>query len=476
MVTEVDHEEVQKLPPLSPLSQYLNSSALSIPIIMVYELESPVEKSEMVVFLRDIFIPINDRFSSIIITDGKGVQRWKKVEVSIEDHIFFPTLSSSNQTVEDNDALLDAYVSKIVMEPMLEGVRPAWEVHTFAYPTSNAKGTVVFKLSHAIGDGYSLMGALFTIHKRADDPTLPVSLPSYKPRLIGEGCSRWSRMKSVASKYVNTITDSVFQVMQATFLEDDKTAIRSGKAGVEFEPISMSSVTFPLDHIRQVQEKVGRTTVNEVMMGVISYAIQLYTQRTEKVFNGAPRMTALMVVNARMLRGFKSIADMLKAHIWGNHFSLLHVSLPSTPSDQDLINVDPLEFIIKSKDELRRKRNSLALYFTTRIWNILSTIKGPEAGAGHVHAIFKNTSISISSLIGPSQKMVIADHPINSFYYTVAGIPQSLVFTLVSYMGKLKVVVRTEREFINAQVFVSCMKDAFEKISDAAARGKDGTE
>ncbi|XP_042483872.1 wax ester synthase/diacylglycerol acyltransferase 4-like [Macadamia integrifolia] len=474
----MDHEDLSRsLPPLSPLSQYINSSTLSVPIIMVIELDSPIEKSKMIEFLRDVFVPINDRFSSIIVTDKKGVQRWKKVEITIEDHIFFPTFPSSGQTLEDYDALLDTYVSKVAMETTSEGGRrPPWEVHAFTYPTSNAKGTIVFKLSHAIGDGYSLMSALFNIYKRADDPSLPVTMPSVVPRPIGGGgSSRWSRIRSFVSMCVNTVTDSALSLLQATLLEDDKTVIRSGKVGVEFEPISISSVTFTLDQIRQVQDKVGGTTVNEVMTGVISYAIQLYIQRTGKVSNGATRMTALVVVNARMLRGFKTIADMLKAHIWGNHFSLLHVALPSTSSDQDLNNVDPLEFIIKAKDELRRKRNSMALYFTSRIWNIISSLKGPEVAAGYVHAIFKNTSISISSLIGPSQKIVIADHPINSFYYTVAGIPQSLIFTIVSYMGKLKVVVRTEREFIDAQVFVSCLKDALEKISDAADdHGKDG--
>ncbi|XP_043710125.1 wax ester synthase/diacylglycerol acyltransferase 4-like [Telopea speciosissima] len=402
---------------------------------MVIELESPVEKSKMVEFLSQVFIPINDRFSSIIITDEKGVQRWKKVEISIEDHIFFPTFPSSVQTLEDYDSLLDTYVSKIAMEPTSEGLRPPWEVHGFMYPTSNAKGTVVFKLSHAIGDGYSLMSALFTIYKREDDPSLPVTLPEFKPRPIGGGgLTRWSRMRSFVSMWVNTIRDSGLSLLQATLLEDDKTVIRSGKVGVEFEPISISSVTFSLDQIRHIQDKVGGTTVTEVMTGVISYAIQLYVQRTGQVSNGAARMTALVVVNARMLRGFKSIAEMLKAHIWGNHFSLLHVALPST-SCEDLNNFDPLEFIIKARDELRRKRNSLSLYFTSRIWNIISSIKGREVAAGYVHAIFKNTSISISSLIGPSQKMVIADHPISSFYYTVAGVPQSLIFTIVSYMG-----------------------------------------
>lgn len=30
----------------------------------------------------------------------------------------------------------------------------------------------------------------------------------------------------------------------------------------------------------------------------------------------------------------------------------------------------------------------------------------------------------MTSLVGPTEKIVIADHPINNFYFTLAGVPQ----------------------------------------------------
>jgi hypothetical protein len=56
--------------------------------------------------------------------------------------------------------------------------RPLWEIHIIKYPTKNAAGTLVFKLHHALGDGYSLMGALLSCLERADNPSLPFTLPS----------------------------------------------------------------------------------------------------------------------------------------------------------------------------------------------------------------------------------------------------------------------------------------------------------
>ncbi|QHO09289.1 O-acyltransferase [Arachis hypogaea] len=59
--------------------------------------------------------------------------------------------------------------------------KPLWEVHIVNSPTSDAHGSVIFKLHHALGDGYSLMGALLSCLQRADDPSLPLSFPTLKP-------------------------------------------------------------------------------------------------------------------------------------------------------------------------------------------------------------------------------------------------------------------------------------------------------
>ncbi|KAJ4964558.1 hypothetical protein NE237_016407 [Protea cynaroides] len=463
LLAEEEDEDLYRFPPLSPLSQYINSSALSIPIIGVYELEVPITKSQTTEFLIDVFIPIHTRFSSIVVKDKKGVQRWKRVEVVIEDHIFVPTFPAG-LSAEDYDDLLEEYLSKMILEPQ-PSTRPLWDVHVIMYPTTKAAGTLIFKVNHAIGDGYSLMAALFSVHKRADNPSLPLTFPDVAPR-IPKGISKWKKIQGLFSLCINTFTDSAWSVLQGTIMEDGKTAIRSAKPGVEFQPISVQTVVYSLEELRQIQSKVGGT-VNEVITGVISYAIQLYMQKTGNVSNGE-RMTALVVMNARMLKGFKTVGDMLKANIWGNHFSFLHVMLPS--KCKDLKNKDPTDFVVQAREEMRRRRNSMALYLTKRILGLFKKVRGPEAAARHVYSIWNNTSVTMSSLVGPTQKMVIADHPINSFYFTLAGVPQSLVFTIVSYMGNLRVVVRTEKAFINCRLFISCMNEAYENIREAAHR------
>ncbi|KAF5201027.1 hypothetical protein FRX31_009384 [Thalictrum thalictroides] len=74
----------------------------------------------------------------------------------------------------------------------------------------------------------------------------------------------------------------------------------------------------------------------------------------------------------------------------------------------------------------------------------------------------------ITNLIGPNEKMAMAGHPVGSCYFIVAGLPQSLTFTTASWMGQLRITATLEKNFIDSQLFNSCMKDAFENIFQAA--------
>lgn len=53
--------------PVSPSGQYLNSSVLSLTIVAVLEFEVPIHDLQTVSLLKNLFIPINQRFSSIMV-------------------------------------------------------------------------------------------------------------------------------------------------------------------------------------------------------------------------------------------------------------------------------------------------------------------------------------------------------------------------------------------------------------------------
>lgn len=262
---QVSVDDLELFYPASPTSEYINSSVLSLSILSVFESEIPIDDSQTITLLRNEFLPINPRFSSLLLRDEKGSQIWKKVEFKLEDHVKTPHFPVGLDPDVYDEYLRD-YLSKIAGEKLPED-RPLWEIHIFKYPTKEAKGTSVFKLHHALGDGFSLMGALFSCLRRADDPSLPLTFPAASSSAAAahvadkESLPRvkkiWSGMGGVMSGCWNTACDFSTSMLQSTLWEDDRNAIRSGRDGVEFEPIFISTVTFSLDDIKQVKYKIG---------------------------------------------------------------------------------------------------------------------------------------------------------------------------------------------------------------------------
>ncbi|KAF5181156.1 O-acyltransferase wsd1-like [Thalictrum thalictroides] len=247
--------------PVSPTGQYINSSALSLSIIAILELEIPFDESLTFPFLQDLLLRINPgypRFSSIMVTDDHGVKQWKKVAVKLEDHVkisSFPVGVSK----ECYDMYLDDYLSEIA-NAELPKEQPLWEFHIIKYPTSNAAGTIIFKLHHALGDGFSIMGILFSCCHRVDNPSKPITLPSLRSSSESGNEKRYNIRKFVThfpSMLLNTASDFAWTLMKSSIVEDDKTSIRSGNKGVEFRPKAISTINFRLDHIKQIKNKVA---------------------------------------------------------------------------------------------------------------------------------------------------------------------------------------------------------------------------
>ncbi|KAL5992704.1 hypothetical protein ACLOJK_013623 [Asimina triloba] len=380
--------------PASPSSQHISGSALSLTILGIFEYEIPIDDSAALVLLRDEFLPINPHFSSTLVRDEKGRRRWKRVDVRLKDHMevpFFPPGLSP----KEYDVHLQDYLSIIALE-QLPDERPLWEVHVIKYPTSDALGTAVFKLHHALGDGFSLMGALFSCLKRADDPSLPLTFPS-------SSSSSSSATKAAATKKKKkscirlcdkivagcwyTVSDFVSSVLHSTSLEDDRTAVRSGVLRVEFEPVSISTVAFSLSRISEIKLKVGTD----------GQKLRERGRHVEK--NG-----------------------------WGNHFTFLPVPIPSNSKDAGKEST-PLAYIAKARKTIKRKRNSLAVYLTGMLLETLRKVRGPEPGcmdgcSRYIHSTLKNTSIAISHVVGPMEQMAMAGHPVKGLYFAVLTAPQ----------------------------------------------------
>ncbi|CAN1351345.1 Wax ester synthase/diacylglycerol acyltransferase 11 [Linum perenne] len=456
--------------PVSPTGEYLSTSVLSLSIIAVLESEVPLDDLDTRSLLRDVFLPINPRFSSIMVTNAKGVKKWRKVQVNLEDHIKVPKFPT-NKPLEFYDKCLDKYLSNLGMSQFPQG-KPLWELHVIKYPTSSAAGNIILRLHHALGDGVSLMGALLSCLQRADDPSIPLTFPSshgtnYKNNVKG-GCVA-TKFMSVA---VNTVSELCPIVMKGGLVEDSKSAVRSGHAGVEFLDTSIVTIAFSMDDVKQIKMKLG-VTINDVICGAIFLGVRIYMERVNPGSGFRADTTSLMLLNTRMInQGYKSVKDMVKPGAefpWGNHFAFLGVSVPKLPDHHKL---DPLEFVLKTHETVKRKRTSLIVYFTAKYLQLLRTLRGPEAVSKYLYDTMKNSSFGITNVIGPVERMALANHPIKGLYFAVPGAPQSMGVAVMSYVDQLRVAIRVEKDFVDSQNLKSCVEESFAKIFESACGRK----
>ncbi|PIA56363.1 hypothetical protein AQUCO_00700590v1 [Aquilegia coerulea] len=445
-----------ELKPMSLSSECLNSDDLSLCILGVAESEVPIDVDKILVPLKTDLLRVNTGFHSIVVRKN-GKQWWKLVKVRFEDHVVIPTFPHG-LSPESYSQYFDDYLSKIALDKLPE-TRPLWELHVIKYPTPTAAGTLVFKMHHALGDGFSIMGAIFSVLKRADNPSLPLTFPSVSTRSEEKRNNICKSGLSLISRFFNTVFDIASSMVHTAWFGDSRSAVRSGTHLVERLPMETTRITFSLDDIRQVKSKLG-ASVNDVVCGMIFYGVHLYTKMVEKNPKNSSK-TALVLLNTRMLSGYQSLEEMLKNDMWGNHFAFMHIPLPSYSDGQ---KVDLKRFIFKARKIIKRNRNSMAVYLNGILLSLMGNFKGSEAVSKYVHSIMANASFSISNLVGPMEKMAIAEHPISSIYFTVSGAPQSLIFPVISYMGKLTIVISGEKGFIDSQLLASCMNEAFKKI------------
>ncbi|MED6126747.1 hypothetical protein PIB30_081420 [Stylosanthes scabra] len=462
-----EEEEIIAEEPVSPTGQYLNSNALCVYILGVLESDVPIDDSQTLPLLQHVFLPINTRFSSIMTKDKNGERKWMKVEVKLEDHIKVPKFPNEKTSLL-YDEQVDEYMSKIATEYLPQN-RPLWEIHIIKYPTRNAAGTLVFKLHHALGDGYSLMGALLSCLQRVDNPNLPFTLPSSNKKLpkssiLNNKNNGWPTILSTA---FHSMSDFGWSILKSSFVEDDHTPIRSCGEDNKLRQVTISTVTFSFDLIKEVKSILG-VSINDVLAGLIFLGIRLYMQDIDLKSRNA-ESTALVLFNTRNIRGYKSVKEMVEnnngASSWGNRFAFLHVPIPEL-SDSKYAN--PLEFIWEAQKEITRKKSSWATPLTGIFLNMVNKLRGSEAAARYVHSTLRNSSTTVSSVIGPMEQMGLANHPIKGLYFMVVGPPESLTITIMSYVGKLRIAFGLEKGFMDKEKFKLCMEKSLEMIVLAA--------
>ncbi|KAK7404997.1 hypothetical protein VNO78_06110 [Psophocarpus tetragonolobus] len=369
------YEEVQE--PVSPPGQYFNSSVICSYVFGFLEMAVPIDDLETLPLLKDVFLPINPRFSSIMVRDQDGKMIWKRVQVKPEEHVKIPKLPECNSP-ELYDQYFGDYVTRILTERTPQN-KPLWEIHIIKYPTSNAAGTLIFKLHHALGDGYSLMGALLSCLQRIDDPSLPLTFPSRASSNSQHAKkTEFKMLPSVVSTFFNSVSDFGSSLVKTRMIVDDKTPIRSGYEGTESTPFTLSNISLSLDHIKAIKSKLR----------VIDYMAR------------KANSTAVVMLNTRNIRGYQSVKEMQKPELkglWGNKISFLQVPIPKL-SQSKISN--PLEFVWNAQKLIKRKRRSFSVYLIGLLLDLEMKLRGPENVDITIMSYVKELRITLKTLKG----------------------------------------------------------------------------
>ncbi|KAH9308087.1 hypothetical protein KI387_035998 [Taxus chinensis] len=483
---------------LSPSSQSLSTSKLSLCIQILLEFEDPIVEIDRVKnILVNAFIPMNPRFSSILENDEKGVMRWRKTTVNVDDHLFVPEFPPDH---ESYDSVVHEYISNLCLTPF-DHSRPLWEFHILNYQTSKAQATLIIRVHHAIGDGISLMSILFSCVTRVDNPTLPPTFPaSKKCNLINTkrfNCNDKFFMFKYFEKLwyvVLVLWYTMVDVMDCLlrmmgWMEDSKLPIR-GPPGVENLPVAISSVEFPMVDIKQIRTCMG-ATVNEVLTGIIFSGIQRYLQiclstgvdggqhlreaygkrskRKDIVIKQMKnlRVTSLALINKRALSLQKNLKEMVHDNpevIWGNHFGFLHLPLPLKSVESSL------EFVETAKSIMERQKMSLGIFAIAKILGYFGRLKGAQVLAKYAYNTIASTTMAISNMVGPMEKIAIDDNILNRFSFFVSGAPQTLSVHILSYANTITLQVIAQKSYIDVDMLSNLLKEAFEEIKEASIK------
>ncbi|KAK5803557.1 hypothetical protein PVK06_031205 [Gossypium arboreum] len=199
---------------------------------------------------------------------------------NIEINIYckFGTDVDFNQGFDDDDgdgeAAVNQYVADLSVGSPLSMDKPFWELHLL-----KAHNCVVFRIHHALGDGFSLMSML----------------------MAGSG------------KMVRYTLVFVLEfVVRSLFVCDRKTVI-SGGDGVELWPRKLATAKFLLEDMKEVKRAIPNTTINDVLLAMVSSGLSRYLEH--RTPDGCYGKSCLLIFLLLVPMVVQSVSEMVEK--WG---------------------------------------------------------------------------------------------------------------------------------------------------------------
>lgn len=339
------------------------------------------------------FLPFSSRISEPRL--HVGTPSWEPVEESPSAHVERVSLSTS--TDED----LRAFVGR-TLSARLDPSRPLWRVYLIDRPSCGT--TLLFRVHHAIADGYALLGLLHALSDAAvvEPPARP-SLPQI---------SRWHyarRLIKAAERLLRLPPD------QPTMLQ----APLSGTKRVAW------SAPVPLAAVKAIGA-ASSATVNDVLTAAVAGALRRYlTRRGESC--DAFELHAMVPVNLRTANDITLT----------NRFGLVIVGLPVAIADPKARIGAVHRRMKRLKESAEAKTAQLLLsslgYLPPKLEGVVTTYFG------------RKSSLVLTNLMGPRERAMLSGIPIERMMFWVPEAAHlGLGISVFSYAGEISVCVLSD--------------------------------
>ncbi|CAO1948896.1 unnamed protein product [Urochloa humidicola] len=457
--------------PVSPVERLMKDLYVVAAIGLAAPLNLPLFRAGI-----EAQLALHPHFRSIQVTGKDGTPRWVPTAVNVDDHIVFVPITAGSPAVADR--AVEDYLSSLSKMPM-DHTRQPWEFHFLDVATSEAAAVVALRMHHALADGMALITLLISSSRSAADPDMPAPLPPAPARRTGaiyapppprgSGVLVW--IWSYLLVAWHTLVDVVAFAATIFFIRDPHTLFKRADHGETGRRMRFVHRSFSLDDVKFIKNAMNYT-VNDVLVGVTAAALSRYFfRKTGGTKTRKLVLRSVLPVNTRPTTSLQMDVDMIKsgksnAVRWGNRLG--YIILPFHLAMHD----DPLEYVRKAKEIIDRKKSSLEVIIIHMAVEIIFKIFGPkQAGAYIFNNVLRNTTITFSNLIGPTEQIELCGHPVAYIAPRVYGLQQALTVHYQSYNNTIKVILAVdEAQFPDSFQLLDDFAESLNLTKNAAAK------
>eukprot|EP00271_Cylindrocystis_brebissonii_P006783 TRINITY_DN1958_c0_g2_i1.p1 TRINITY_DN1958_c0_g2~~TRINITY_DN1958_c0_g2_i1.p1 ORF type:complete len:414 (-),score=68.81 TRINITY_DN1958_c0_g2_i1:478-1680(-) len=387
--------------------------------------------------------------------------------------------------------------------------RPLWEAHVISNRLGEVyKAAIIIKVHHSVCDVTSLTNFLSAhmpplpapelnpfpslsapssdadsvasdLQSELDFVSTPPPSPPRTPPAVAPPPSLWTHPLRFFRALATTFVFMWRLIVTIFFVADVPTKIKQ-VADKEGHNCQLAiSEEMSMDDVARIARAVGDATTSDVAVAVLEGGIRRYLRLRDGPHltrGGSGGLDA--VVKKRSFwsdAGVHALSIVKSTQPSSNAFSPLQLGnslgFVLLPLQMERPSTDPLQAVRNVRSMLQAKGESFEASWAYSTELILSKLRGSEATSRLRHRALSQTSLSFSTVTGPTEAVTFGGVPLAFFAPMVTGLPQALSVHAQTYMNTFRMVVHADASVIlDPEVLCDCFVASFNEMRIAAAK------